>query len=114
MMQHPQTSPSVALALSWQAPVDSPPRQNRKADRKARRAEAQRVIRHLGDLVVRHRTNDTKGSHITLWLSETRRVEWWPGTMRWRDPSGGMTRGTADDLVAFLRAEQPARGGVVA
>lgn len=80
-----------------------------RSARRARRAEAQRVIRHLGNLVERHRVNDRLGAHVTLWLTRGRRVEWWPGACRWRDPWAGMVEGSAGELVEFLRRQASAQ-----
>ena len=81
----------------------------RRVDRKARRAEAQRILHRLEDLVIHHKVNDEKGAHITLWLNRRHRIEWWPGACKWRDPRAGTMQGTAADLVEFLRRQQPAR-----
>ena len=81
----------------------------RRTDRSARRAEAQRVIRHLGDVVLHHRVNDEKGAQIRLWLNQRHRIEWWPGACKWRDPRAGTVQGTAAELVDFPRRQQPAK-----
>ena len=81
----------------------------RRADRKARRIEARRILKGLGGLIVHCRVNDWCGSHVTLWLNRRHRIEWWPGACKWRDPRAGTVQGTAAELVDFLRRQQPTK-----
>ena len=73
------------------------------AERRKRRENATAVLPRLGDLLHDYRVNDTKAAHVTLWLREDYRIEWWPGTASWHDPIRGRMRGSLSDLVGFLR-----------
>ncbi|MEL7444701.1 MAG: hypothetical protein AAGK02_02675 [Pseudomonadota bacterium] len=75
-----------------------------RALRNQRREHAQLVVERLKLEVHRIRVNDAKSNHITIWIEEGRRVEWWPSTERWRDWSGKSHFGNALQLVRFIRA----------
>lgn len=76
-----------------------------RALRHRRREHAFLVAERLKLEVHRVRINDAKGSHITLWLDEGRRLEWWPATERWRDWNGKVHFGNPLQLVRFIRAD---------
>lgn len=75
-----------------------------RALRHRRRAHARLVTERLEPEIHRVRVNDAKGSHITLWIDEDRRLEWWPSTERWRCWNGTAHFGNPLQLVRFVRA----------
>ena len=75
-----------------------------RALRYRRRENAFLVTERLKPEVHRVRVNDAKGSHLTVWIDEGRRVEWWPATERWRCWNGKAHFGNPLQLVRFVRA----------
>ena len=69
-----------------------------------RRAHAPLIAERLNSEVHRVRINDAKASHVTVWIEEDRRLEWWPATERWRCWNGKTHFGNALQLVRFVRA----------
>lgn len=74
-----------------------------RAERKQRRAEARLILDQLAEDTYRTRINDRIGSHITLWISEAQRIEWWPATRRWSCWRGNTHFGTPERLMSFVR-----------
>jgi len=72
--------------------------------RRQRRRDAPQLLTAMGPLLFDFRINDAKGSHITLWATPDVRIEWWPGTARWRGPDGKMRDGTPVELGRFVLA----------
>lgn len=54
-----------------------------KAAKHARRLEAMQRIGEIRAVAYGVRPNDPGYVHVTVWLSEGVRVEWWPGGGKW-------------------------------
>lgn len=76
-----------------------------RALRHRRREQAILVAERLKPEIHTVRINDTKGSHITIWIEEGRRIEWWPATERWQCWQGRTHFGNPLELVRFIRAD---------
>lgn len=72
--------------------------------RRRNREIACQVAERLETEVHRVRINDDKAAHVSIWVDENRRVEWWPGPMHWRDWSGKKHRGSPLAFAKFVRA----------
>jgi hypothetical protein len=85
-----------------------PWREHRKISqnkRRRRREEAKARLKDVTSLVHRHQVNREDMAHVTLWLDEQRRIEWWPGTARWAYDFGdetGRKHGDIDALIRFI------------
>ncbi|MEM9059016.1 MAG: hypothetical protein AAGD13_01015 [Pseudomonadota bacterium] len=77
--------------------------------RRKRRAKAPELLASLEGLVHRTRINEKKGSHCTIWIGPEDRIEWWPGTQRWRDHNGAYHRGGQEALRRFIERVTPVR-----
>ncbi|MGR3464073.1 hypothetical protein [Limimaricola sp.] len=76
-----------------------------------RRMAAKRRMGEVRALALRVVVRDPKATHVTVWLTETRRAEWWPGTGKWATRGAGKPadgRGGVDEFVAWLREQQHA------
>ena len=72
--------------------------------RRRNREIALQIAERLENEVHRVRVNDDKAAHVSIWVDEKRRVEWWPGPGHWRDWSGKKHRGSPLAFVKFVRA----------
>lgn len=64
------------------------------------------AIRRMGEisaLVHRVQPRDTRGIHVTVWLSPIRRVEWWPGSAKWASGMKGKVADMSGGFDDFLR-----------
>lgn len=74
--------------------------------REARRKRAQHWLREAGARFHLTRDNTGNGAHITIWFTAYARVEWWPGTCRYR--VNGVTHKYThlDDFIEWVMKER--------
>lgn len=78
----------------------------RKAEREARREEAKRRMDEVRDIAHHVELRDQMLTHVSVFLSENRSIEWWPGTAKWASGSRGQRpdgHGGMDSFLGFLR-----------
>lgn len=73
-----------------------------RKQRQAGREEAARRIDEVAEYASEVRMNDAIGSHITVWLTPSDRVEWWPGARHWRLGTDDH-HGDCDDFLEWLK-----------
>lgn len=76
-----------------------------RKERQAARAEAIQRTDELASLAQEVRQNDTIGSHFTLWLCGSQRVDWWPGAQHWLIGIDDHY-GTIEEFFTWIRAQQ--------
>ena len=74
-----------------------------RKQRQAARAEAKRRLDEIRAVEVR--VNDEIGSHITAFLADGSRVDWWPGARHWRE-GGEDYEGEIEEFIAWI-ADRP-------
>lgn len=71
-------------------------------NRRIRREVARQNLPRVEALAVEVRVNRPDYSHITVWVSDGSRLEWWPGNHKWQD-GAEYHRGTITDFIEYLR-----------
>lgn len=66
-----------------------------------RRVQAMRRIKEISTMAHKVERRDSKGVHVTVWLTPLRRVEWWPSVGRWASQGAGKAADMSGDFEAF-------------
>lgn len=80
-------------------------------NRHVRRQVAREQMPRVEALAYKVRVNKPDTSHVTVWLNEQARAEWWPGSHKWAFDFGddsGTLRGSVTDFIEWLRTTRPA------
>lgn len=76
-----------------------------RKEREAARAEAIQRTDELASLAQEVRQNDTIGSHFTLWLCGSKRIDWWPGARHWREQTTDHY-GSIEEFFTWIKEQQ--------
>lgn len=74
--------------------------------REARRKRAVAWLARPKPIGFLYRDNTGNGAHITIWFTAETRVEWWPGTCRYRYQGKTYRYEHLDDFVEWVMKER--------
>lgn len=66
-----------------------------------RKVQAMRRIGEIKGIAHKVECRGAKGLHVTVWLTPTRRVEWWPSVGKWASAGAGKVADMSGGFEAF-------------